>query len=67
MNGMIRYICMSWNPPKTCVDLNSPGVVVLDTTVVQDVLGLRAFNKEAALVRVLPGASPNIVRVLTSS
>ena len=55
----------SWNnPPKTYVDLNSPGVVVLDTTVVPDVLGLHAFNEEAALVRVLPGASPNIVRVL---
>ena len=32
------------------------GVVVLDTTVVPDMLGLRAFNEEAALVRVLPGA-----------
>ena len=36
----------------------------LDTTVIQDVLGLRAFNEDAALVRVLPSASPNIVRVL---
>ena len=57
-------IRMSWNPPKTYVDLNSPGVVVLDTTVVPDVIGLHAFHEEAALVRVLPGASLNIVRIL---
>ena len=42
----------SWNPPKTYVDLTSPDVVVLDTTVVPDVLGLRDFNEEAVLVRV---------------
>ena len=54
----------SWNPPKVYVDLTSPGVVVLDTTVVPDVIGLHAFHEEAALVRVLPGASKNIVRVL---
>ena len=46
---------MLWNPPKTYVDLNSPGVVVLDTTVVPDVISLHAFNEEVALVRVLPG------------
>ena len=40
----------SWNPPEIYVDLNSPGVV-------PDVLGLHAFNEEAALIRVLPGAS----------
>ena len=50
--------------PKTYVDLNSPGVVILDTTVVPDVIGLHAFNDEAALVRVLPGVSSNIVRIL---
>ena len=36
-------ICTSWNLPKIYVDLNSPGVVVLDTTVVPDVLGLHVF------------------------
>ena len=29
----------SWDPPKTYVDLTSPGVVVLDITVVPDVYG----------------------------
>ena len=38
--------------------------MVLDTTVVPDVLGLHAFKDEVALVRVLPGDFPNIVRVL---
>ena len=37
------------------VDLDSPGVVKLDTSVVPDVLGLRAFYDNAELVRVLPG------------
>ena len=55
-------IRMSWNP-KTYIDLTSPGVVVLDATVILDVMGLRAFDDEAALVQVLPGSSPNIVRV----
>ena len=54
----------SWNPPKVYVNLNSPGVVVLDTNVVPDVIGLHAFHDQAALVRVLPGHSNNIVRVL---
>ena len=44
----------SWNHPKTYVDLNSPDVVVLDTTVDPDVLGLHAFNEEAALVGSCP-------------
>ena len=54
----------SWNAPKSFVDFDSPGVVVLDTTVVPDVLGLHAFRDGAELVRVLPAASPDIVRVL---
>ena len=54
----------SWNPPMIYVDLTSLGVVVLDTTVVLDVIGLHAFHEEAELVRELPGASKNIVRVL---
>ena len=43
-----RY-CMhtSWDPSvDTCVDLTSPGVVVLDTTVVPDVVGLNAFDDQ---------------------
>ena len=54
----------SWDPPKTYVDLTSPGVVVLDTTVVPDVIGLHAIDDQAALVCVLPSDFPNIFRVL---
>ena len=54
----------SWKPPKTYANLTSPGVVVLDTNVVPNVLGLSVFRADAALVRVLPGVSSNIVRVL---
>ena len=38
---------VSWDPPKTYVDLTSHGVVFLDTTVVPNVLGLRAFEEVA--------------------
>ena len=38
--------------------------MVLDTNVVPDVIGLHDFHDQAALVRVLPGHSQNIVRVL---
>ena len=38
--------------------------MVLNTTVVPDILGLHAFKDEAALVRVLLGDFPNLVRVL---
>ena len=34
----------SWDPPKTYVDLASPGVVVMDTTIVPDVVDLHAFD-----------------------
>ena len=46
------------------VDLTSPGVVTLDTTVVPDILGLHAFDKWAPVVRLLPGEFSNMVRVL---
>ena len=48
-------MCTSWDPPKTYMDLTSPGVVVLDNTVVPDVVGLHAYDDKAPLVRVLPG------------
>ena len=54
----------SWNAPKSFVDLYSMGVVALDTSVVPDVLGLKAFYDEAELVRVLPGMAENIIRIL---
>ena len=46
------------------MDLTSPGAVVLDTTVVPDVVGLHAFDDKAALVQVLPSDFPNIGQVL---
>ena len=60
--------CMrtSWDPSvdDKCVDLTSPVVVVLDTTVVPDVMGLCTFDVQAPVVRVLPGDFGNTVRVL---
>ena len=44
--------------------LDSPGVVVLDTSCVPDVLGLRTRNANAELVRVLPGRALDCIRVL---
>ena len=43
------------------VDLTSPGVVTLDTTVVPDVFGLHAFDNLAPVARVLPGEFSNMV------
>ena len=56
----------SWDPPKTYVDLASPGVVVMDTTIVPDVVDLHAFDDRAALVRVLPGDFPEHCLVLVA-
>ena len=44
--------------------LDSPGVVVWDTSVVPNVLGLRAHYTEVEPTRVLPGMAQNSVRVL---
>ena len=54
----------SWNAPKSYVNLESPGVVEIDTSVVPDVLGLRALYDDAELIRVLPGRAQNSARVL---
>ena len=54
----------SWNVLMSFVDLESSGVVKLDTSVVPHVLGLKAFYDDAELVRVLPGRAENVVRVL---
>ena len=43
----------SWNAPESYVTLDSPGVVELDTSVVHDVLGLRARYQNAEPTRVL--------------
>ena len=54
----------SWNAPKSFVDLDSPGVVALDTSVVSDVLGLKAFYDDAEPTLVLPGMAKNIIQIL---
>ena len=46
------------------VDLSSPEVLPLDTTVIPDVFRLHAFDDRASLVRVLPGSFRNTVCVL---
>ena len=46
------------------MDLTSPGVVVLYTTVVPDVVGLHAFDDRVSVVWMLPGDLRNTVRVL---
>ena len=38
---------ISWTAPESYVTLDSPGVVELDTSVVPDVLGLRARYQNA--------------------
>ena len=43
------------NGPELVVTLVSPGVAVLDTTCVPDVLGLRTRYADAETVRVLQG------------
>ena len=54
----------SWNAPESYVNLESSGLVELDTSVVPDVLGLRALYEDAKPTRVLPGRAQNSVRVL---
>ena len=49
---------------QSYVNLESPGVVELDTSVVPDVLGLRALYENAEPTRVLPVRAQNSVRVL---
>ena len=53
-----------WNALESGVTLDSPGVVVLDTTCVPDVLGLRTRDADAETVQVLPGRVRASVRVL---
>ena len=54
----------SWNAPMSIVDLEPQGVVKLDTSVVPDVMGLKAFYDDAEPVRVLPSRAVKVVRVL---
>ena len=56
----------SWNAPESYVNLDSPGEVELDTSVIPDVLGLRALYEDAKLTRVPSGRAQNGVRVIVS-
>ena len=53
-----------WNATEAFVTLNSPGVFVLDTARIPDVLGLRTQYPDAAPVKVMKGRAPESVRVL---
>ena len=46
------------------VGLSSLGVVDLDTSIVLDDFGLRAFDSREPISRMLPGQFPNELRVL---
>ena len=48
----------------TRVDLTTLGVVDLDTYIMLNVFGLRAFDSREPVVRVLPGEFGNTVRML---
>ena len=48
----------------TVVELTTIGVVDIDTSIMPDVFGLRAFDSGEPVVWVLPGAFGNTVRVL---
>ena len=74
-SGQVGHLCRPGRPGPEGVlrsadtaqvlpGLESPGVVKLDTSVVPDVLGLRAFYDDAESVWVLPGRAQNSVRVL---
>ena len=49
------HVQIPWNAPEAFVTLDSPGVFVLGTAYVQDVLGLRPRYPDAAPVKVLKG------------
>ena len=51
------------NAPES-VTWDSPGVADLDTSHVPDVLGLKARDAHAEVIRVLPGTAHDSVRVL---
>ena len=57
-------IQVPWNTPEAFATLSSTGIYDLDTTNVPDVLGLRAWRPEAAVVKVIQGCDHRSVRVL---
>ena len=60
----MNYARLGTRQNLSFVDLDSPGVVTLDTSVVLGVLRLREFYDDAEPVRVLPGMAENIIRIL---
>ena len=63
----VRFRCepeTAWNVPESYVTLDSPGVMMLDTAVVPDVLGFWVRYEDAAAVGVLPGRVQNSVQLL---
>ena len=58
------HMHIPWNAPKSIVTFNSPGMYVLDTTYVPDVLGLRTHFPGAETVKVLHGRAEESVQVL---
>ena len=64
VDGSVVSFCCEL--PESYVYLESQGVVELDTSVVPDVLGLRALYEDAEPTRVLPGRVQNSVQVLVS-
>ena len=60
----MNYTRLGMRQNLSFVDLDSPGVVTLDTSVVFGVLRLRESYDNAEPVRVLPGMAENIIRIL---
>ena len=58
------HVQTPWNAPEAFVTLDSPGVFVLDSAHVPDVLGLRTRYPDAAPVKVLKGRAQESVQVL---
>ena len=58
------HVQILWNAPESVVTLDSPGVIVLDTTCDPDVLGVRTRYADAETVRVMHGRARESVRVL---
>ena len=66
-HGRVNFHCelqTSWNAPESYVNLESPRVVELDTSVVPDFLSLRArlraLYDDAEPIRVLPGRARTV-------
>ena len=59
-----NYTGLGMHQSLSSIDLESPGVVTFDTSVVPDVLGLKAFYGDDEPLWVLPGMAENIIRIL---